>query len=133
MTDETYRREIWDGYCDRAYEYLGCHRSKSGYVFRVWAPNAKSVRLVGRFNDWNVNADFMNDLGGIWEIDHTSAKRSDEYKYCIERPDGTLVLKADPYGVHHCTRPETASRVYDLGDYKWGDSDYRRNNPKDNA
>ena len=126
MTDETYRREIWDGYCDRAYEYLGCHRSKSGYVFRVWAPNAKSVRLVGRFNDWNVNADFMNNLGGIWEIDYTSAKKYDEYKYCIERPDGTLVLKADPYGVHHCTRPETASRVYDLGDYKWGDSDYRR-------
>ena len=93
MTDETYKREIWDGYCDRAYEYLGCHKEKCGYVFRVWAPNAKSVRLVGRFNGWDVNAEHMTDLGGIWECHSTTAKQFDEYKYCIERADGPLSMR----------------------------------------
>ena len=53
MMDTAYRRDIWNGYSDRAYEYLGCHKRDDGYVFRVWAPNTKSVRLVGRFNGWD--------------------------------------------------------------------------------
>ena len=126
MTDAAYRRDIWNGYCDRAYEYLGCHKHNDGYIFRVWSPEAKSVRIVGRFNGWDREADRMNDLGGIWELYVPDAKRTDEYKYCIERKDGSFVLKADPYGVHHCTRPETASRVYDLGEYQWHDASYRR-------
>ncbi len=126
MTDSGYKRDIWNGYSDRAYKYLGCHKTDNGYVFRVWAPNAKSVRLVGRFNGWNRESDYMTDLGGIWEHFSDTAKQFDEYKYCIERSDGSFVLKADPYGFHHCTRPETASRVYDLPDFEWHDAPYRR-------
>ena len=130
MTHEAIRREIWDGYSDRAYEYLGCHKTDSGFVFRVWAPNARSVRLVGRFNNWDRSVKPMTNLGGIFEEYSTIAKEFDEYKYCIERPDGSFVLKADPYGTHTCTRPETASRVYDIGGYEWHDGEYMRTRKK---
>ena len=125
LTHEAYKRAIWDGYCDCAYEYLGCHRDGDSFVFRVWAPEARSVRVVGRFNNWDTSAPVMTDLGGFWEY-RTKASQYDEYKYYIERPDGSFVMKADPYGFHTCTRPETASRIFDLSGYEWGDSKYMR-------
>ena len=67
----------------------------------------------------------MNNLGGFWEY-RTHANEFDEYKYYIERPDASYVMKADPYGFHTCTRPETASRIFDLSGYEWGDGKYMR-------
>lgn len=132
MKEETYKREIWDGYCDRAYEYLGCHSASDGFVFRVWAPNARSVRVLGRFNNWDTSAPVMKNLGGFWEEYVENAKEFDEYKFYIERPDGSFVYKADPYAFHACTRPETASRVYDITGYNWGDIEYVKNARKNN-
>ncbi len=48
----------------------------------------------------------------IWERFVPDAQLYDEYKYYIECPDGTFVFRADPYGFHSSTRPETASKVY---------------------
>lgn len=114
-----------------AYNIMGCHTfekdGKKGHIFRVWAPNAKSVRLVGDFNDWNENALFMDrNRFGIYEAFVTGLETYDSYKYCIETKEGTLLYKSDPYGYHFEVRPGTASKVYDIDGYKWNDGAYRR-------
>lgn len=119
------------GVSDNAYQFMGCHRETregtEGYVFRVWAPNAKSVRLLGRFNNWDKEAPVMEKItDSVWERFVGNAEVFDEYKYYIERSDGTFVFKSDPYGFHMCTRPENASKVYDIEGFRWTDGAYRR-------
>lgn len=111
---------------DDAYRYLGCHRAKRGFLFRVWAPNAKSVRLIGSFNGWNTSVRPMKKNGQFWEQTVSSARVFDTYKYYIERPDGTFTAKCDPYAFHTETRPGTASKVYCLPKRKWRDEAYLR-------
>ncbi len=113
------------GKCYDAYRFLGCHPCDEGFVFRVWAPNAKSVRLTGDFNDWNNNDIYMQKIGGgIWECQCPCAKIYDNYKYCVESKNGNMVLKSDPYAFHSCTRPDNASKIYVIDEYKWTDSEY---------
>ena len=114
-----------------AYQFLGCHRQtvdgQEGYVFRVWAPHAKSVRVLGRFNDWDKAAPAMERIApAIWERFIPGVQTYDEYKYYIEKPDGTFVFKADPYATHSATRPDNASKVFDLDGFAWSDGAYRR-------
>ena len=115
-------KEFAEGTCFDAYKFLGCHSENCKTVFRVWAPNAKSVRVVGRFNDWNRDCDLMKSIGyGIWEQYVEDAENYDEYKYYIERSDGSFVMKSDPYGFHMCSPPENASKVYFLEGFQWED------------
>lgn len=114
-----------------AYRYLGCHRAEEGFVFRVWAPCAKSVALAGDFNDWKTDDIYMKKIGGgIWEAECKNAKIYDNYKYAIEKRDGTKVLKSDPYAFHTATRPENASKIYAVDEYKWTDGEYIKNRGK---
>jgi len=107
------------------YNFLGCHKVRGGYVFRVWAPHAKSVSVHGDFNGWDKCAPKMNYIkNGVWESDIISASQFDNYKYYIETAKGEFVYKTDPYSFHTCTRPETAGKVYDLNSFKWTDGDY---------
>ena len=88
---------------------------QEGYVFRVWAPHAKSVRVLGSFNSWDKEAPVMEPIApGIWERFIPGVQTYDEYKFYIERPDGSFVFRADPYATHAATRPENASKVFDL-------------------
>ncbi len=106
-----------------AYSYLGAHPEKKGWTFRVWAPAAKAVSLVGDFNGWNDKANTMFPLGdGIWEVHVDGLEQYDIYKYAITGSDGQVRFKADPYAFHAETRPGTASKLYDLAGYKWGDA-----------
>ena len=114
-----------------AYTFLGCHKQtvdgQEGYVFRVWAPHAQSVRVLGRFNGWDKASPPMERIApAIWERFIPGVETYDEYKYYIERPDGTFVFRADPYGTHSATRPDNASKVFDLDGFEWTDSAYRR-------
>ena len=111
-----------------AYRWQGCHYAgDNAYVFRVWAPNAKAVSLVGDFNDWNPDAQPMMWLdGGIWETTVQDIPLYAAYKYHVVGQDGTAVDKSDPYGVHTETRPGTASKVYEVGGYEWGDSNWQQ-------
>ena len=114
-----------------AYRFLGCHRQavdgQEGYVFRVWAPHAKSVRVLGSFNSWDKEAPVMEPIApGIWERFIPGVQTYDEYKFYIERPDGSFVFRADPYATHAATRPENASKVFDLDGFAWTDGAYRR-------
>jgi len=116
--------EFLTGENNKIYEILGCHKTNNEYVFRVWAPNAKKVSLAGDFNDWNTESIPMKSIGyGIWEAS-TEANIFDSYKYYITKRDGTGVYKSDPYAFHTCTRPENASKVYDISDFVWDDKEY---------
>ena len=118
-------REFANGKSLQAYNFMGCHKTKNGHVFRVWAPNAESVFVVGSFNNWNTSASPMHSIGyGVWEAMVNEAQIFDEYKYYIIKKNGKTVYKSDPYAFHACTRPENASKVYDLDGFKWTDSEY---------
>lgn len=99
---------------------------KRMWRFRVWAPNALSVSVVGDFNNWNREENPMERLGnsGIWECYVKGIKRFDNYKYSIEGADHTVRLKADPYATHNETAPATASKIYELEGYEWTDGNY---------
>lgn len=115
----------------KAYEFLGSHKIDSKTVaFRVWAPNAQSVSVVGDFNDWDdtVNPMKPHNDNGIWEcFISNKIKEFDSYKYSITSANGIKVLKSDPYGVHMETRPGTATKFYELHSYKWEDAQWMKN------
>ena len=96
---------------------------EKGFLFRVWAPNAKAVSVVGDFNDWNPEAYYLYKIGdsGIWEGYISGAKQWDRYKYHVYGADGSEVNKVDPYARHCETRPADASILYDPNDYTWHD------------
>ena len=132
--DEAYLFNRGDNYM--SYNYLGAHPFKGsdgceGYIFRVWAPNAISVSVIGDFNEWDALAAPMNKLGatGIWEARINGASQWDRYKYRVIGADSRIYDKGDPYARHFETRPNNASIVYDPDDYTWGDDDYMKNRP----
>ena len=117
----------------KAYETFGAHpaclHGKKGYVFRVWAPRAKSVALVGDFNDWNRLANPMNRLidGESFELFVEGLSQYAVYKYCIETQDGRFLYKADPYAFHTETpdiQSSNASKTFQLDGFKWTDKAY---------
>ncbi len=121
------------GSCTNAYTFLGCHKADIGYVFRVWAPNAQTVNLVGDFNNWDTDALPMNHIkNGVWEGYADTACIFDNYKYYIKTKDGRFLYKSDPYAFHTCTRPENASKIYDIDAYKWTDRIYLESREKKN-
>ncbi|HIT52560.1 MAG TPA: 1,4-alpha-glucan branching protein GlgB [Candidatus Fimivicinus intestinavium] len=108
----------------RAYEYFGPHKINGGkMVFRTWAPHAAGVSVVGDFNQWDPERNPMSpvDANGVWEAETPALAQFENYKFCILTEDGRQLMKSDPYGVHMETRPGTASKIYDLSGYEWGD------------
>ena len=109
----------------KAYQFFGSHivDGTDSVVFRVWAPHARSVSVVGDFNDWNADASPMTKLcdGTVWECTVDGVQQFDKYKYMITTADGRQIFKSDPYAFHAETRPETASKFYDIDGYKWQD------------
>ena len=121
----------------RAWEFMGAHAQErdgqQGYVFRVWAPHAQGVSVVGDFNRWDEASNPLAPMGGgLWEGFVPGLERYDIYKYAIRSRDGRTLMKADPYAFHAETRPGNASKLYELGSYQWNDQswlDYRKKNP----
>lgn len=112
----------------RAYDYLGCQYNKKTKtaIFRTWAPAAKAVYLAGDFNDWNDHAQPMMRIsdGGVWETTLEGVEQFARYKYSITSSDDSRRLKSDPYAFCSETEDRTASIVFDLDGYKWGDSEW---------
>jgi len=115
-----------------AYRFLGSHLEQrdgeDGVVFRVWAPRAKAMSIVGDFNNWVPGDTPMKQLAdsGIWECFVPGLKEYDIYKYCVTTPSDELVFKTDPYAFHTETRPSNCAKVYDINDYKWGDGKWQK-------
>ena len=110
----------------RSFEFLGClfDSATGDAVFRTWAPGAKAVHLVGDFNNWDDNATPMSRIsdGGVWEALVSGVCTGAHYKYLITSGRDWRVFKADPYAYYSQTEGSTASMVFDLNGYEWGDS-----------
>ena len=108
----------------QAYEYFGAHPTRNSTVFRIWAPSAKSVAVVGDFNDWRAREeDYCHKLTneGIWEVEIKKIKKGNLYKYQIETSWGEKILKSDPYAFYSELRPQTASIVNGNPKFRWAD------------
>ena len=113
----------------RAFDYMGAHPfvqdGEQGYLFRVYAPEAEKVSVMGEFNDWNRNADYMTrDEQGIWEKFIPNIPEYAAYKYSVWAKSGDVFDKSDPYGFHFETRPGNATKAYDIDGYEWGDASW---------
>ncbi len=119
-----------EGTLQEAYRSLGAHLAEAdgvlGVRFAVWAPNAECVTVVGEFNDWDVRRHPMRRRnGGVWEIFIPGLGVGTAYKYNVRsRFAGYQQLKADPYAFYSETPPKSASVVWDIDRYEWGDADW---------
>jgi 1,4-alpha-glucan branching enzyme len=117
----------------RLYDKLGanpCERDgQAGTVFRVWAPNARRVGLIGDFNGWSARTHPMtarDDASGIWETFVPALGHGSAYKFRIESLSGGYTVdKADPYARAAECPPRTASLIWD-GEYRWRDQEWMR-------
>ena len=113
MSDRFQLDDFHSGTACFAYEFFGCHRiSEDKYIFRVWAPHAESVSLIGSFNGWNEEAAVMNRLsdGETFEVE-ALAKENDLYKFCILTCDGRKLYKADPFAFYSDLPKSFSSKV----------------------
>ena len=117
----------------RSYQKLGAHPAEKdgvqGYHFAVWAPDVKSVHVIGSFNGWDEWANPLecSATGGVWQGFVPYVNQGDSYKYLIETGAGEKLYKADPYGFWAELVPDNASRTYDIEGYEWGDERWMAN------
>ncbi len=115
----------------RSYDYLGAHFTevdgKKGVTFRTWAPRAWEVSVIGDLNGWNDKSHPMKRIsdGGVFELFIEGLSEYDAYKYAVKSEK--TVWKADPYAFHGETPPKTASKIYDLDGFSWGDAEFIKN------
>jgi len=108
----------------QAYRLLGAHPGEAGTSFRVWAPNASQVAVIGDFNAWQGKAHRMHDLGasGIWELLVPEAPPHSLYRFEItNRDSGDVLIKADPYARGVELRPGSAAYVVPPSGHIWAD------------
>jgi len=113
----------------RAYRFFGAHRTYDhmGVAFRVWAPGARAVSVVGDFNDWDTNANPCVRLNesGAWEAQVDALQPFVAYKFCVTGQDGKKRLKNDPFAFHAEANTGTASKYYPLSScYAWNDQNW---------
>ena len=104
-----------------AYEFFGCHTDENGAVFRVFAPAAVRISVIGEFNGWQDTP--MNKIGdgNFWAVYIEGVKPGQMYKYKIYKPDGSCMDHCDPYGYGMELRPASASIVRNLYGYEFQD------------
>jgi 1,4-alpha-glucan branching enzyme len=118
-----------EGRHQRLWDKLGAHEREvdgvAGTAFAVWAPNARSVRVVGDFNRWDGRLHPMRSLGasGVWELFVPGVGDGTRYKYEVVTAAGDLVLHADPLAFATEVPPATASVVHTSG-HRWGDREW---------
>lgn len=114
----------------KLYEKMGgrliTHQGIRGASFVVWAPNAKSVSLVGDFNFWDGRINPMRVLGfsGVWELFIPGIQEGCKYKFEIHTQKNELLLKIDPYATCFEMRPSNASKLANINNFTWHDQDW---------
>lgn len=132
---EDFDLQLWgEGNHKKAYDFMGAHPKKVGDVegthFVVSAPSATRVSVIGSFNNWDGRTHRMRKYHdqGLWEIFIPHVSIGDEYKFEIKSPvQDPPLKKADPFAFYSQLRPDTASRVYDIAGYSWGDDEWVNN------
>lgn len=110
-----------------AYKYMGAHIEEDGVVFRTYAPNALKVELVGDFNNWEGTEMKRIEDGKFFECRVPNLKEGMLYKYRIYSKNGDCIEHCDPYGFGMELRPNTASIIRDLNEYKFDDDEWIKN------
>ncbi len=119
----------------KLYDHLGAHLTTIndviGTVFRVWAPAAKRVSVIGNFNGWDGRVHAMRSLGssGIWELFLPGVREDEPYKFEIKTQSNNLREKSDPFQFYGEIRPKNGSIIRDLNRYKWQDHDWQKRKP----
>jgi 1,4-alpha-glucan branching enzyme len=124
-----------EGSHTRLYRHMGCQLDDDGASFRVWAPNAAAVSVIGDWNGWRPDARPLHaraDASGVWEGVDDQVRPGCAYKFRIVGPDGRAQDKADPYAFFAEGPPATASRAWRL-DYEWHDAAWMRTRGERNA
>lgn len=115
------------------YEVMGAHFTQmdgqEGVVFRVWAPNAIRVSVVGDFNDWNgkIHPMIRQEQTGIFMLFIPGLAEGTNYKYEIQMRGGVTHVKADPYAVRAQLAPDTASVLSNEEEFAWNDDEWMEN------
>lgn len=109
------------------HQFLGVHAEsrdgQDGFIFRVWAPNAEMVYLMGDFSQWNqAKIPMTRRESGIWEVFSHLPHEGDIYKYLVRRKGGQEIDKIDPMAICFESRPGTGAIVKTLTEKKWKDS-----------
>ena len=138
MTNQQYNFDVaafLSGTSQSAFQMLGAKLTTdeqnhvSGGLYSVYAPHAKSVSVVGDFNNWDPQKHVMKkvDKCGIYQLFISGIQQLDNYKYAIVTAANNTILKADPYAYYADVRPNTASKIYDLEGFHWHDEEYLLN------
>ena len=114
------------------YDVLGAHVDATGTTFRVWAPSASHVEVIGDFNSWSDGWGLSPERSGIWSGHIPDIGQGEVYKYQITPAAGAAFDKADPFAFRAQEPPRTASVVWDL-EYEWADQDWMKTRAKNNA
>ncbi len=140
MAQDIYKRmeDFYIGESRDCYLYMGCHKDIKdgieGFTFRVWAPNAKSVSVVGDFNFWNTEDLYMQkNPHGVWEAFSKYAVLGGKYKFLVEGSNGKRVYKSDPYSFAYAGLPDTSGIIYDISGFDWQDGEYAKEKKKRNV
>ncbi len=112
------------------------HNNTRGTFFAVWAPNAKSVSVIGNFNGWRKDANYLNprnDGSGIWQGFIPGVDKGEAYKYhIVSQYNNYEVEKADPLSNYNEQPPKTASIVWEHN-YPWNDSKWMNKRKNHNS
>ncbi len=126
-------QKFYSGDMFHAYAYLGAHAIGNGYVFRVYAPAACKVSLIGDFSDWEEIPMLKIYDGQFYEVAVDNAREKQRYKFRVYKNADNYIDHCDPYAFWSEKRPSTASVLYnlryDFHDSAWvrGRSDYKEN------
>ena len=111
---------------------LGSHLDPEGAIFRVWAPSASRVMVIGDFNGWSDGIDLAPDPSGVWNGHIAGLEQGTVYKYRITGPDGNVFDKADPVALKAEESPRTGSVVWDAS-YEWSDAAWMARRDESNS
>ena len=120
--DENDINAFYNGTQTDGYKHFGCKLRGEKASFAVFAPRAKSVAVTGDFSGWQTVP--LSCERGIWTGSASGVKKFDNYKYVIQTQDGRTLYKSDPYGVHGENGGSFASKIYDLSEIEFSDSEY---------
>ena len=124
--------DFLNGQCIEAHSYFGAHFSeKNGQTvvtFRLYAPMADDVSVIGEWNNWDVTRDKMKKIDdcGVWEIEIPNLHNYQCYKFHFKNAQGNYVDKIDPYAFHAELRPGTCSRLFDIRNFAWHDDPWMK-------
>ena len=121
VTTQSYLFNTGRGF--QSQDYLGCHWEEDDQVsFRVWAPQAQAVAVVGTFNDWQPTALSLVGTTGIWQGRLSQVQAGDLYKFQITSQSGEKQLKIDPFAQQFERKPGDAAVVLKPVERQWHDS-----------